>query len=165
MAILPMPDLILNNYSELSAGELTQRKIRLLFLDVDNTIAPYSESTPTVRLRNWVDSLKKEGIEPFILSNNHGIRPKNFASALSVEYIGRAGKPSAQPLLSVLRQKGIAPEETAIIGDQIFTDILCGKRAEVFTILVKPISLRNPIYALRYILELPFRRTRGKKEN
>jgi hypothetical protein len=32
------------------------------------------------------------------------------------------------------------PEETAIIGDQIFTDILGGHRVGLFTILVPPLS-------------------------
>ena len=53
---------------------------------------------------------------------------------------------------------GAAPEQTAIVGDQIFTDVLGGNRAGVATILVKPIRLAgNPGRYLRYAVEAPFR--------
>lgn len=166
MANLPIPDLILENFLQLKPSVLKDKGLRFLLLDLDNTLAPYSEDTPSVALRNWVDGLKKEGIELFILSNNHGKRPKNFAASLKLDYIGRAHKPSVRTLLSVLERKGVSPEEAAIIGDQVYTDILVGKRAGVFTIAVKPISLRNPLHLIRYGLEYPFRRAygNGKKQ-
>ena len=49
-------------------------------------------------------------------------------------------------------------EQTAIVGDQIFTDILGGRNAGVFTLLVEPIRLAgNPSRYLRYAVEWPFR--------
>ena len=61
---------------------------------------------------------------------------------------------------------GFTPEQTAIVGDQIFTDILGGNRAGVTTLLVQPIRLAgNPGRYLRYWVETPFRllaRRRGQ---
>ena len=57
-----------------------------------------------------------------------------------------------------MEQMGVTPRETAIVGDQVFTDVLGGNRAGVTTILVKPIRLAgNPGRYLRYAIEVPFR--------
>jgi len=155
---LPIPDLMLDSIYELSPEDLTERGICLLLMDLDNTLSPYGEHRPTVALCNWLDALKKAGIEPFILSNNRGDRPRKFAGALSLDYSGHSGKPSTCGLNAVLERKGIGREQAAIIGDQIYTDILCGHRAGVYTIAVRPIDMRNPFRAIRYGLEYPFRR-------
>ncbi|MCS7242780.1 MAG: HAD-IIA family hydrolase [Candidatus Caldatribacterium sp.] len=46
------------------------------------------------------------------------------------------GKPSPEILLFVLDALGFRPEETAIVGDRIDTDVLLGKNCGVSTILV-----------------------------
>lgn len=154
----PVPDIVLNNIYELKPGQLIQRGIKFLLMDLDNTLAPYSLDRPTVALLNWTDGIKKAGIEPFILSNNRGSRPEIFAKSLAVDYTGKARKPLTKKLSAVLCQKGYSVQEAAIIGDQIYTDVLCGKQAGILTIAVRPIDMRNPFRALRYILEYPFRR-------
>lgn len=154
---LPIPDIMLGSIYELSPYTLSRRGVKLLFMDLDNTLAPYSQDSAGVPLRNWVDSLKKARIEPFILSNNKGQRPRDFAADLSLEYIGRAKKPSTEKLFEILKKKGLSPESAAIIGDQIYTDVLCGKRAGIMTIAVRPISMKNPLHLIRYGLEAPFR--------
>lgn len=167
MSKAPIPDIILDNIYLLTPEHLLRRGIKLLLMDLDNTLAPYSDSSPSPALRSWTDNLKKAGISLFILSNNHGDRPRSFASALSLDYVGHAKKPSIKALSEVLKKKGFSKEETAIIGDQIYTDVLCGKRAGILTIAVRPISLRNPVHALRFSLEYPFRRAgiKSSKQN
>jgi HAD superfamily phosphatase (TIGR01668 family) len=154
---LPIPDIMLGDIYELKPQTLSDRGIKLLFMDLDNTLAPFCESSASVPLRNWIDSLKKAQIEPFILSNNRGKKPRDFAADLGLEYIGRAQKPRTAKLLHVLKKKGVVLENAAIIGDQIYTDVLCGKRAGITTIAVRPISMVNPLHLIRYGLEAPFR--------
>lgn len=163
MSAILSPDLMLESIYDLSPAFLTERGICLLLMDLDNTLARYSDDVPSVSLRNWLDALKKAGVEPFILSNNRGSRPRKFAAALSLDYVGRAGKPSVKKLRAVLRKKELSANQAAIIGDQLYTDILCGNRAGVFAIAVRPIDIKNPFRALRYALELPFRRAYGRK--
>jgi len=153
---------MLDSIYALSPEALTARGIKLLLMDLDNTLVPYGIDKASPALLNWTDSMKKAGIELFVLSNNSGPRPAKLANQLSVGFIGRARKPFTKKLLSVLVDKNTAPESTAIIGDQIYTDILCGRRCGVFSIAVRPISLRNPLLLLRYGLEYPFRRL-GRK--
>lgn len=167
MLKFPIPDIILKSIYELKPEKLNEAGIKLLLMDLDNTLDKYHALYPTVRLRNWIDSLKQAGIEPFIYSNSHGDRAKRFASSLFLEYVNKAGKPRTKRLLKLLKEKNVSAENTAIIGDQIYTDILCGKRAGILTIAVTPIDMTNPFHYLRYRAELPFRyayEVRSKKQ-
>ncbi len=157
MLKFPVPDLLLDNIYELKPNRLTEQGITLLLMDLDNTIAKYHAASPSVSLRNWIDSLKRAGIEPFIYSNSHGDKAAKFANTISVGYVNKARKPNTKKLFELLRKKGVRPENTAIIGDQVYTDVLCGKRAGITSIAIRPIALTNPFYYARYGAELPFR--------
>ena len=148
-----------DNIYEISGAALGRRGIRLLLADLDNTLVPYGVPLPDEKLKGWRDELAAHGVTLFILSNTrHESRPRTFAQALDVPYIGHAGKPKTASFVKAMEQMGVAPEQTAIVGDQIFTDVLGGNRAGVATILVKPIRLAgNPGRYLRYAVEVPFR--------
>jgi hypothetical protein len=150
----------------LSGEGLAGRGIKLLLADLDNTLIPYSESMPNDRLRAWRDDLAAHGVTLFVLSNSRREhRPRLFAQALEVPYIGHAGKPGTASFVRAMEQMGAAREQTAIVGDQIFTDVLGGNRAGVTTILVRPIRLAgNPGRYVRYGIEVPFRLLSGRGE-
>lgn len=163
---MPVPDLLINDIYELTPERLKALGIQLLLLDLDNTLAPYTVTQPSVKLRNWADLLRHAGIEPFIFSNSRGVRASAFSKALSIEYVAQAKKPKIRQLQQVLAQKGVAPENAALVGDQIFTDVLCAKRAGILAVAVEPVDLTNPLYRARYWAELPFRRAyRKRNEN
>ena len=152
-------DYLADNIYDITGEALARRGIRLLLADLDNTLVPYGVPLPDERLKAWRDELKEHGVTLFILSNNrHESRPRIFAQALDVPYIGHAGKPKTPSFFAAMEQVGVTREQTAIIGDQIFTDVLGGNRAGVATILVRPIRLAgNPGRYLRYAVEVPFR--------
>jgi len=163
MLTLPIPDKSLKSIYELTPRELSDMGVTLLLMDLDNTLAKYHAVSPSVSLRNWIDALKKAGIEPFIFSNTRGKGAENFGKALSVGYLNHAKKPNAAVLLELLRKKRVKPENAAIIGDQIYTDILCGARAGIITIAIRPIALTNPFHIIRYGAEMPFRCAYNKR--
>ena len=145
---------------------LARQGIRLLLADLDNTLVPYGVPLPDERLKAWRDDLAAHGVTLFVLSNNrHESRPRIFSEGLEVPYIGHAGKPKTPSFHQAMEQMGVTKEQTAIIGDQVFTDVLGGNRAGVTTILVRPIRLAgNPGRYLRYAVEVPFRLLSGKGE-
>lgn len=164
MPKVPIPDLLLESIYELKSEQLHELGITLLLMDLDNTLDRYNAYLPTVPLRNWIDRLRAAGIEPFIYSNSKDGRAKRFADALSIDFIHHARKPRAGRLLKLLKEKNLPPEQAAIIGDQIYTDILCGARAGILTIAVRPIDMHtNPFHALRFAFELPFRAIAKKR--
>lgn len=144
---------------DIDPAALARRGIRLLLADLDNTLVPYGVPEPTQPVREWTAALREQGVTLFVLSNNrHPQRPERFSKALGVPYIGHAGKPKPGSFYKAMEQMGCTPEQTAIVGDQIFTDILGGSRAGVTTLLVEPIRLAgNPGRYLRYAVEWPFR--------
>ena len=151
---------------ELTGAALAGWGFTLLLADLDNTLVPYGVPLPDERLRAWRDDLAAHGITLFVLSNNrHESRPRVFSDALGIPYIGHAGKPKTPSFYRAMERLGVSKEQTAIVGDQIFTDVLGGNRAGVSAILVEPIRLAgNPGRYLRYAAEWPFRLLSGKGE-
>ncbi len=157
---------VANSIYDLSGEALERRGIRLLLADLDNTLVPYGVPLPDQKLKDWRDELAAHGVTLFILSNNrHEHRPRVFSEGLDVPFIGHAGKPKTPSFYAAMERMGVTKEQTAIVGDQIFTDVLGGNRAGVTTILVRPIRLAgNPGRYLRYAAELPFRLLTRKGE-
>lgn len=154
---LPIPKRSAKDIYEITPEFLCEQGVKLLLMDLDNTLSPYIVDDATEELKGWIENLKRGGIEPFIFSNNKGDRPMLFAQQLGLEYVKLAKKPRQAMLQRVLADKGYTPAETAIIGDQIYTDVLCGSIGGLYTIVVKPILLHNPLHTLRYWAEFPFR--------
>lgn len=151
---------------EITGAALERRGIRLLLADLDNTLVPYGVPLPDDKLKAWRDDLVAHGVTLFILSNNrHENRPRIFAEGLDVPFIGHAGKPKTPSFYQAMERIGVTKGQTAIVGDQVFTDVLGGNRAGVSAILVQPIRLAgNPGRYLRYAVEVPFRLLSGKGE-
>ena len=151
---------------EITGAALQRRGIRLLLADLDNTLGPYGVPLPDEGLRAWRDDLAAHGVTLFVLSNNrHESRPRIFAEGLGVPYIGHAGKPKTPSFFRAMEQQGATREQTAIVGDQVFTDVFGGNRAGISAILVRPIRLAgNPGRYLRYAAEWPFRLLSGRGE-
>ncbi len=159
MAFSLIADGLYRSIRDIDAGSLQQRGVTLVLADLDNTIVPYSVALPTDEARAWKDSLKRCGIELYILSNSRKpARARVFAEALGVPFIGRAGKPKTVSFRKAMEETGRTPAETVMVGDQIFTDVLGAKIAGIPALLVRPVRLAgNPGRYLRFALELPFR--------
>ena len=154
---------------DIDPAALAGRGIRLLLADLDNTLVPYGVPEPTEAVRVWNRALEEAGVTLFVLSNNrHPQRPERFAHALGVPFLGHAGKPRPAGFRRAMEQMGRTSAQTAMVGDQIFTDILGAKRTGVLALMVEPIQLAgNPGRYLRYAVEEPFRalgRRRTRKE-
>ena len=159
MALSLLPHWWGRSIFEIDPAALARRGITLLLADLDNTLVPYGVPEPDEKVRAWTAELAEQGVTLFVLSNNrHPDRPSRFSQALGVPFIGHAGKPKPGSFYKAMEQMGCTAEQTAIVGDQIFTDILGGRNAGVFTLLVEPIRLAgNPGRYLRYAVEWPFR--------
>ena len=157
--IFPLvPQYALHEFSVVSPVFLKMLGVKFLMLDLDNTIAMYNECLPTDLACQWVAEMKNNNIELFFVSNSkRKSRVEAFAEALGIGYISRARKPSPNSLLSVMESLGFRPDEAALLGDQIFTDTLAANRAGVISIIVHPLSMKNPLHSLRFAIEAPFR--------
>ncbi len=167
MSWFPFPHGFYESVLDIRPEDLTRQGITLLLADLDNTLVPYKVPEPTQTLKQWKEELAAGGVELFLLSNSRKPgRPKRFADALGIDFVGHAGKPKRGGFRTAMERTGRTPEQTAIVGDQIFTDILGGRRAGITALLVRPIRLAgNPGRYIRYWVETPFRlvaQRRGK---
>ena len=156
--ILPIPRGVYPSVDRIDPEKLARRGIRLVLADLDNTLAPYREG-PTPQAVSWARELESHGIRLFLLSNSRRPdRVRQMAEQLGVPYQGHSGKPGRAGYLRAMVHMGCRPEETVMVGDQIFTDTLGACRTGVVPLLVEPIRLAgNPGRYLRYAVETPFR--------
>lgn len=160
-----VPQLWVESIYELTPALLGARQIRALLLDLDNTLTPYHVTEPAPELLAWRDELEQAGIRLFIVSNSRSGRAAEFAERFGLDYMDHAGKPRPGGILRAVSRCGVTRAESALVGDQIFTDVWGARRAGVLAILTRPISLKHPFRALRYAVESPFRwagKRRGK---
>lgn len=159
MAFSLLPDYCCGSVFEIDPQALRRHGVTLLLADLDNTLISYDETLPDEKLFRFEESLRRAGIQLFLLSNSRRPeRPRRFAEALGIPFLGHAGKPKRGGYRKAMEQMGCTAEETMMVGDQIFTDVLGAKRTGIPVILVQPIRLAgNPGRYLRYGVELPMR--------
>ncbi len=140
------PDMYFNSIFEIDFQDLKDKGIKGLLLDVDNTLKPHYAEEPEAKAKGWLDDARAAGFGLCIVSNGRPARIRPFAHRLGLESVCEAMKPSRRGLLRAAEVLGLGIHETAVIGDQIFTDVLGGNSAGALTILVKPISKDEPSY-------------------
>ena len=151
-----LPDIQADALPDLTPERLQARGIRALLLDFDNTIVPYTTDVPAEPVVRWFAELERSGIAVCIVSNSRKDRVLRFCEARALPCVRRAGKPSARGLQEAMNLLHVQPAETAMAGDQIYTDVLAGSLAGVTTILVRPLALSNVFLKLRHIAEKPW---------
>jgi HAD superfamily phosphatase (TIGR01668 family) len=114
-----------------------------LILDVDNTLSTQHGHILTEGLPEWLELMNNSGIKLIILSNSKEDRVKPFAEKINLPYISLGLKPLPSGYIKALNALGTKRRETAIVGDQIFTDVLGGRMVGVRTILLTPIKLET----------------------
>jgi len=134
------PDLFVESIYQIDLNELKRQGITTIITDLDNTLVEADSPEYTPKLVKWLDDLQETGFKVMIVSNNSETRVSEFAEPLTVPYIHRAKKPRKNSFKKALRQLKSSAEETALIGDQLLTDIFGGNRMGFYTILVIPIS-------------------------
>ncbi|MBO5868975.1 MAG: YqeG family HAD IIIA-type phosphatase [Oscillospiraceae bacterium] len=156
MSFSLIPDMITDALTDLTPSMLRKRGIRLLMLDFDNTIVPYTTSVPTTKMADWLQMMVESDIQVCVVSNSKNNRVREFCKLYGIDCITHARKPFTGGIQRCLRKYKLDPDEAALVGDQIYTDTLGAKSAGVTAILVKAIDNHNIWLKLRHVAELPF---------
>ena len=150
-----LPKVRADAVTELTPEYLLGQGIRLLMLDFDNTIVPYTTDTPTEEMSRWLERMLSSDVRLCVVSNSHKDRVKIFCKKQGISCITHAKKPFSKGIRQCLAQFGLPPEQCALAGDQIFTDTLGANCCGVRSILVKAIHNHNFWLKLRHVAELP----------
>ena len=141
-----MPDLYLDDIYCISAEFLKSKGIKAVLLDIDNTLVTYDDPLPTESVLNWLSSLSCAGISAAFISNNHKERVELFNSELKLFATWDSKKPSGKCYRAAMKHLGTDPTNTAVIGDQVFTDVWSAKMLGLYAILVKPIKDKTSLF-------------------
>lgn len=137
------PDLYVTNVLDIPLEELAARGIKGLIIDLDNTITEWNSYDLKEEIVTWFKKLQHYKLKSCIVSNNGRQRVEKIGVALGIPAIHKAGKPRQRAFRQAMMVLGTDEQSTAVVGDQIFTDVLGGKRLGLFTILVKPLHPRE----------------------
>ena len=151
-----LPGVMAESLTELTPGMLAQRGIRLLMLDFDNTIVPYTTDVPTGEMISWLREMEESDILLCVVSNSRKDRVPRFCGEYGLDCVTHAKKPFQKGIRECLARYGVPPSQAALVGDQIFTDTLGANCAGMLSILVKAIDNHNIWLKARHVLELPF---------
>lgn len=149
---------------ELDLEELERTGIKGIIFDLDNTLVEWKKDSLSSEVIDLISRFKDKGFKLCILSNALEHRVEAVARILNVPYVSRAVKPRKTSFRKALEIMGTSPEQTAVVGDQLFTDILGGNRMELYTIWTPPLSPTEFVStkAVRQIERMVIRRFRKK---
>ena len=156
MSFSLLPQIMTSSLTDLTPELLRGRNIRLLMMDFDNTIVPYTTDIPTEKMADWLRNMLESDVLLCVVSNSRSGRVPEFCENYHLPCITRAKKPGTRGVRECLEQFEIPAEEAALVGDQIYTDTIAGNCAGVTSILVNAIDNHNIWLKLRHVAEMPF---------
>ena len=140
-----VPNVYQKSIYHINYEKLRDNGIKCLLFDLDNTCVPYKDTDANRRLVELFETLQDMDFKIIIFSNAMKRRIAPFKRTLNVDCLARAGKPRKKNFLKVLKLFNYNLSDVAIIGDQLYKDILGGNKAGIKTILVNPMSLDDMI--------------------
>ena len=129
--------------TDITLNFLKENNIQGLILDVDNTLLDFDLKIID-GLESWHKELRNNNIKMVILSNsNKTEKVKMVADLMEIPYIKFATKPLKRGFKKAQELLDIPNENIAVVGDQIFTDVIGANRSNMFSILVEPLAEKD----------------------
>ncbi len=144
------PDQYYEDVYSIDFEKLKQEGIKGIICDIDNTIVAWNKKVVVSELIAWLEKINEMGFEVVLISNGMNRRVDYFSDELDIPAIGQAIKPCRGAYRSAVDILDFSYSEIAVIGDQVFTDILGGNRMGFKTILVDPIT-ENEFFVTRFL--------------
>ena len=158
------PDFMFATYRDLTPAYLKERGIDVLIMDIDNTLAPYEQPEPDECIMTWLAEMQAAGIRLAFVSNNNRERVELFNQKIGIRAHAKSGKPFGKTLRRVIRSFGSDASRTAMLGDQLLTDVFAGKHIGATALLVPPIKDKTTAFwRIKRALEKPIIKKYVKK--
>lgn len=137
------PKFYCQKVTDISVEYLRKNNIKAIILDVDNTLLDFDLNIIS-GLEEWYNEIKINNIKCIILSNsNKEKKIKMVADLLNIPFIKFATKPLKRGFKKAQKILGEKSQNIAVVGDQIFTDVIGANRSKMFPILVKPVASKD----------------------
>lgn len=138
------PDYYVKDFESINVEKLKSKGIKLLLCDIDNTLVAYDDPKPNQKVVAFIDYIQAYGIQVALCSNAPKQRATRFSQELHVQKTyWFSCKPFPFCFKKAMKDYRVKANEIALIGDQIYTDILGGNFSGVYTILSAPIAVKD----------------------
>lgn len=141
------PRQIVRRFDEINCEMLRERGLRAVMIDLDNTLVLWPSTEIHPEAKSWVQCLQMNGIQVCLVTNAlHTSRARPIADHLGMPWVKRALKPLGKGFRRGMALLGTTPQETAMVGDQMFTDIYGGNLQGLYTVLVHPLGEQDSVF-------------------
>lgn len=134
------PDIYVRSVLDIDLDALLARGVDTLLMDLDNTLLPRDSSIVPPEIIEWSGVLADKGFTVCLVSNNWHERVHEVAKELGFCLVAKAIKPLPFAFLRAMKVVGSKRKRSAVVGDQMFTDVLGGKLLGITTVMVLPLS-------------------------
>ncbi len=138
------PHLQLDSVLDIQPDMLRALGVEGLLVDLDGTLKGYYEGTFRPEIIDWVAQMVREQVAMCIVTNGWAGRVEPLADRLGVQCVSFAKKPFPRGVRAAIAKLGLDRTRVAVVGDQLFADVIAGRLAGAFTILVRPATPREP---------------------
>lgn len=157
------PTLYRRRITDVTAGDLQRLGVSGLLLDIDNTLTTHDNPDLAPEVLEWLRQRQAEGLQAVVVSNNKPERVAPFARRLGLPFQAKAAKPLPRGYRAAAALLELPPERCAVIGDQIFTDILGANLAGMPSVLLEPICPETEQRFIVFKRRLERRLLRGRQ--
>ena len=159
------PTWVVESVKDVDPKALKARGIEAIITDLDNTLVPWRHYEVAPSVVEWLAKLEVENIKICIASNTlHVERLIQLADTMGIPFVDRVRKPNVGGFLRSMQLMGSNTQNTAVFGDQIFTDMLAGNRLGLKTILLRESLTKEEFFStqvVRYFENFVIRRLKN----
>lgn len=141
MGILPTARY--THLSDIPFEFLHEQDIRLVLLDMDNTLAPWHSNEVPQKFYPWVEAVKSKGITVAIFTNSKGSNADEIGKKLNIPVYKNAKKPFKGQAIKLFKEQNVEKENVLFVGDQLFTDIQLANSLNSKSVLTVPLESRE----------------------
>lgn len=119
--------------------DLLRLHLTHVLLDLDNTLRRRDNDEVPLEVRAWLTHVQQKGIKPCILSNNFHENVFAVARELDIPIVAKAMKPLSSGFKRALALVEGSVEDSVMVGDQLFTDVVGAHLVGMPAYLVAPL--------------------------
>lgn len=137
------PRIIVKTLYDIELHILQNQGIKGIIFDLDNTIIPWDQPEMSPEIIQWLQGILAQGFKLCLVSNNMDKRVRTIADIFDIPFVARAYKPAKSGFRRAIATMELTPVQVAVVGDQLFTDVLGGNRLGLCTIWVAPLTTKE----------------------
>ncbi len=159
-----LPTLAVARVIDITPDLLRAVGVHGLILDVDNTLAEHGSPQPYHGTMEWLHRMSEAGIALVILSNNTQERVAPLARQYGIPFLSMCMKPLPFAYWRGAQLLGLSRKNMAVVGDQVFTDVLGANLSGMRSVLLEPIREEKSLsFRIRRRMEKRIRKRIRKK--